>query len=256
MTSSGKVYLVGAGPGAADLLTVRAVNVLARAEIVFHDALINKDMLHHCSPECIFVAVGTRGGYRVEGRQERIHRNLAEAVAQYTTVVRLKGGDPCIFGRGGEEMEFLTAHGIPWEVIPGISAGVGGLSLLGLPVTHRDVSSSVTLLTGSRMLSGHFEDLPLSSPLVSSQTLVVYMSFRHVADIAQRLMQHGMHPDTPALCVSWLSYPQQACVTAPLQRIGTEVAAASLEAPALMVVGDVVGFWQRLHPTTTEPERV
>lgn len=111
--AGGKVYLVGAGPGAADLLTVRAANVLGRAEIVFHDALINEETLSHCSDECVLVPVGTRGGFRVPNRQARIHELLAEAAGRYDTIVRLKGGDPGVFGRGGEEMEFLTARGIP-----------------------------------------------------------------------------------------------------------------------------------------------
>jgi uroporphyrin-III C-methyltransferase len=255
-TGGGKVYLVGAGPGAADLLTMRAVKVLSRAEIVFHAALINKEVLDHCPPECVIVPVGTRGGFRVPNRQNRIHRQLADAAGQYTTVVRLKGGDPCMFGRGGEEMEFLTAHGIPWEVVPGISTGIGGLSLLGLPVTHRDLSSSVTLLTGSRTASGEFEDLPLSAPLSASQTLVFYMPFRHITEIAKRLIDHGMPEATPALCVSWLSYPQQTLVTAPLSQIGEVVAQSALEPPSLMVVGDVVGFWKQLKMHEQTPEDV
>ena len=254
--SRAKVHLVGAGPGAADLLTVRAVNVLAQAEIVFHDALINKDILDYCSPECVIVPVGTRGGWRVANRQERIHQLLADAVIHYTTIVRLKGGDPCVFGRAGEEMEFLTAQGIPWEVVPGISAGVGGLSQLGLPLTHRDLSSSVTLLTGSRMASGAFEDLPLSTPLSASQTLVFYMPFRHMADIVSRLLEYGMPPQTPAMCVSWLGYPQQTLVTTPLSQLSEAVAHSALEPPSLMVVGDVVGFWQHLRSCSGAAEHV
>ena len=252
--STGTIYLVGSGPGAADLLTVRAVNVLSRAEILFHDALINKEVLDYCSPDCMIVPVGTRGGFRVPNRQNRIHEQLADAATQYTTIVRLKGGDPCIFGRGGEEMEFLTQHGIPFEVVPGISTGIGGLSLLGLPVTHRGVSSSVTLLTGSRTASGEFEDLPLSAPLSASQTLVFYMPFQHITKIATRLINHGMPADTSALCVAWLSYPQQTLVTAPLSRIGDVVAQSNLEPPTLLVVGDVVGFWQRLNAQEETPE--
>jgi uroporphyrinogen III methyltransferase/synthase len=229
--------------------------VLAGAEIVFHDALINKEILDYCPPECVCVPVGTRGGFRVPQRQETIHRMLADAAAHYSTIVRLKGGDPCIFGRGGEELEFLTAQGIAWEVVPGISTGAGGLSLLGLPVTHRDLSSSVTFLTGSRMVSGAFEGLPLATPLSPSQTLVFYMPLRHIADIASRLMQHGMAPQTPAMCVSWLSYPQQTIVTAPLTQIGT-AAATALEAPVIMVVGDVVGWWQRLQQNGVGAEQV
>ena len=244
---SGKVYLVGAGPGAADLLTMRAVNVLARADIVFHDALINNETLVHCAADCVLVPVGTRGGFRIPHRQERIHQLLADAAERYTTIVRLKGGDPGVFGRGGEEMEFLTARGIPWEVVPGISAGIGGLSLLGFPVTHRDVSSSVTLLTGSRTTTGMFDELPLSAPLTPSQTLVFYMSFQHAHSIAQTLMTRGMPAGTLALCVSWLSYPRQALLSAPLSQIGDTVAASGLTPPALLVVGDAVAFWQRLQ---------
>ena len=244
---TGKVYLVGAGPGAPDLLTVRAVKVLSRAEIVFHDALINKDVLTYCPIECTLVPVGTRCGLSTPHRQDNIHRLLAEAVQQYSTVVRLKGGDPCVFGRGGEDVEFLTAHRIPWEIIPGISAGIGGLSLLGLPVTHRGLSSAVTLLTGSRESAETFEGFPPEAIRSTAHTLVFYMSFRYVADIVQHLIQHGRSPDTYALCASWLSYPQQKIVTAPLAHINAAVLDAQLEAPALLVVGDVVRFWQQLH---------
>ena len=243
----GKVYLVGAGPGAADLLTLRAANVLARAEIVFHDALINAETLKHCGAQCVRVPVGTRGGFRVPDRQARIHDLLASAAGRYGTIVRLKGGDPGVFGRGGEEIEFLTARSISWEVVPGISAGIGGLSLLGFPVTHREVSSSVTLLTGSRTTTGTFDELPLSAPLTPSQTLVFYMSFQHVHSIADTLMARGMPPGTPALCVSWLSYPHQALLHAPLWQVGDTVAASDLTPPALLVVGDIVAFWRRLQ---------
>lgn len=242
-----KVYLVGAGPGAADLLTLRAVNILHRAEIVLHDALINPDILTHCPPSCVIVPVGTRGGFRTPNRQQRIHGLLADAATRYATIVRLKGGDPCVFGRGGEEMEFLTEQGIAWEVVPGISAGVGGLSLLGLPVTHRDLSASVMLLTGNRTASGALEELPLSGPLSPSQTFVFYMPFRHFADIAEQLMSHGLPATTPAMCVSSLSYPHQTAVSAPLADLGDVIDNADLTPPTLMVVGDVVGWWQRLQ---------
>jgi uroporphyrin-III C-methyltransferase len=250
--SNGKVYLIGAGPGAPDLLTVRAVKILERADIVFHDALSNKEILAYCPLECTLVPVGTRCGLTTPHRQANIHRLLAEAVQQYTTVVRLKGGDPCIFGRGGEDVEFLMSQRIPWEIVPGISAGVGGLSLLGLPVTHRGLSSAVTLLTGSREASGAFEGLSPEAVRNTSHTLVFYMAFRYVADIAQDLIKHGKSPDTYALCVAWLSYPQQKIVTAPLAHIGEAVANTQLEAPALLVVGEVVRFWKQLHHGRTD----
>ena len=244
---SGKVYLVGAGPGAPDLLTVRATTILARAEIVFYDALVNPDILDYCRPECSLIAVGTRGSQPVLHRQELIHQKLAEAAQTYNKVVRLKGGDPGVFGRGGEEMVFLTEKGITWEVVPGISAGVGGLSAMGLTLTHRDISSCVTLLPGSQVTSGMFDDLPLSKPLSAAQTLVFYMPVRNIDQIVHELIQHGLDATTPSLCVSWLSYPQQVAVCAPLDHLEAAVATSSIEALAIMVVGNVVGLWDQLR---------
>ncbi len=245
MRPRGKVYLVGAGPGAPDLLTVRAARILARADAVFHDALVSSEVLALCPAGCEVAAVGKKCGVPSRSRQEDIHRRLEEAARRHATVVRLKGGDPCVFGRGGEELEFLVERGISWEVVPGISAGIGGLSLLGLPLTHRDRASSVSLFTGSQALSGAFPGLP--GPLSPDQTLVFYMGFQHVAAIAQELLRLGMSPDIYSLCASRISWPDQKLVAAPLGAIGAEVAAAGLQTPALLVVGDVVAFWKDLQ---------
>jgi uroporphyrin-III C-methyltransferase len=247
MNRRGKVYLTGAGPGAADLLTVRAARVLARAEAVFHDALVSDEVLQLCTAAREIVPVGKRCGMPEQARQETIHRLLDEASLRYRTVVRLKGGDPCVFGRGGEELEFLAERGIPWEVIPGVSAGVGGLSLLGVPLTHRELASSVLLLTGSGALRGEFAGAPGPAALWGRQTLVFYMGLRHVAAIADDLMRQGLGPATYALCASRISCPDQKLVAAPLARIGEETAAGVQETPALLVVGDVVGLWKNLH---------
>jgi uroporphyrin-III C-methyltransferase len=246
MTKRGKVYLVGAGPGAADLLTVRAAKILARADIVFHDTLVSDEVLALCPPKCHIMPVGRRPGFPAQHRQDTIHKMLEEASQKYRTVVRLKGGDPCVFGRGGEEIAFLTSREIPWEVIPGISAGIGGLSLLGLPVTHRQFASAVTLLTGSQALSGGLDGIPWSFLELPSQTLIFYMGLQHVSRIAQELLQHNLSPETYALCVSRLSWPDQKIVAAPLARIGEEVAVVAMQAPALLVVGNVVAFWRSL----------
>ncbi len=140
-------------------------------------------------------------------------------------------------------------------MVPGISAGVGGLSLLGLPVTHRDLAASVMLLTGSRTASGALEELPLSGPLSPSQTFVFYMPFRHFADIAEQLISHGLPATTPAMCVASLSYPHQTVVSAPLADLGDAIGNADLTPPTLMVVGDVVGWWQRLRTDIAQDER-
>src|SRR5262249_5039219 len=242
--------LTGAGPGAADLLTVRAARVLARAEVVFHDALVSAEVLALCPPGCRIVPVGKRCGLPAPGRQEAIHQMLDEASAQHPVVSRLKGGAPCVFGRGGEELAFLVERGIPWEVVPGISSGVGGLSALGLPLTHRDLASAVTLLTGSRSLRGEFGGTgPLA--LSGAHTLVFYMGLRHVAAIAEDLLPHGLAPTTYALCAARISCPDQKFVAAPLARIGAE-AASTQETPALLVVGDVVAFWNDLRARSPE----
>ncbi len=247
MNRRGKVYLTGAGPGAADLLTVRAARVLTRADAVFHDALVSDEVLQLCTAAREIVLVGKRCGVPEQARQETIHRLLDEASRRYASVVRLKGGDPCVFGRGGEELEFLAGQGIPWEVIPGISAGVGGLSAIGLPLTHRDLASSVLLLTGSQALHGEFPGDPCRSPLAREQTLVFYMGFRHVAAIATDLIARGLDPATYALCASRISCPEQKLMTSPLARIGEETATYAPETPALLVVGNVVGFWKGLN---------
>jgi uroporphyrin-III C-methyltransferase len=246
MTWRGRVYLTGAGPGAADLLTVRAARMLARAGAVFHDALVSDDVLRLCPDGCEVVAVGKRCGLAAADRQEAIHRLLDEASRRHTVVVRLKGGDPGVFGRGGEELAYLVEHGIPWEVIPGVSAGVGGLSALGLPLTHRDLASSVALFTGSQAIRGDFAGLGRPIAPDGSQTLVFYMGGRHVGAIAADLMRQGMDPATYALCASRISSPSQRLLAAPLAEIGAEVVAAE-DTPALLVVGRVVEFWNHLR---------
>jgi len=151
-----------------------------------------------------------------------------------------------VFGRGGEELAFLVERGIPWEVVPGVSAGVGGLSSLGLPLTHRDLASSVALFTGSQAIRGDFRGLVRPFAVDGSQTLVFYMGARHVAAIADDLLRQGMDPATYALCASRIACPSQRLLAAPLAEIGRESSAAAEDTPALLVVGNVVRFWKEL----------
>ena len=251
MNPRGTVYLTGAGPGAADLLTLRAARVLAHAQAVFHDALVTEEVLELCPAGCEIVPVGKRCGLPADGRQETIHRLLEEASRRYGIVVRLKGGDPCVFGRGGEELAFLVERGVPWEVIPGVSAGVGGLSSLGLPLTHRDLASSVLLVTGSQALRGDYGGVAVPFTPDGSQTLVFYMGSRHVPVIVADLMRQGMDPATYALCASRISGPTQRLAAAPLDRIGVAAAADAEDGPTLLVVGNVVKFWRDLRGDAT-----
>ena len=235
--SNGKVYLIGAGPGAPDLLTVRAVKILERADIVFHDALSNKEILAYCPLECTVVPVGTRCGLTTPHRQNNIHRLLAEAVQQYTTVVRLKGGDPCIFGRGGEDVEFLISQGIPWKLRLGLVPALAVCPCLAYQSRIVVCLPQSPCSPAAGRPAGRLRVCPRKAVRNTSHTLVFYMAFRYVADIAQDLIKHGKSPDTYAMCASWLSYPQQKIVTAPLAHIGAAVADTQFEAPALLVVG-------------------
>lgn len=251
----GKVYLVGAGPGAADLITVRGAEILSRAEIVFHDALIIDGIWRHCRPDVIRIDVGTRGGTPSAGRQDEIHRFLAEAASRHEVVVRLKGGDPFVFGRGGEEIAFLERRGIPWEVIPGITAGIGGLGLLGLPVTHRNLASSVVLATASEADTGALSDIPWEALATGRVTLVVYQGVGKLDALARRLAARGVPPATPAAIVSRISREDERVVVATLDRIASRAREKGIEAPAILVVGEVVGFWALLGRTRSTPRQ-
>ncbi len=246
MNGGMKVYIIGAGPGAADLITVRGSKVLGKADIVFHDALIPEEMWRWCRADILRVDVGKRCGEDRPGRQDTIHRELVEAARRYRTVVRLKGGDPCVFGRGGEEIAHLAAHGIEWEVVPGISAGVGGASLLGLPLTHRDHASSVILLTASQAESGTLVDIPWHLLSSGRITIVFYLCMGKVGNLAQQLIRNGLAPATPAACLSRISWPDQKTVSGTLASIASAVEASKIMTPGLFIVGDVVAFWEKM----------
>ena len=222
---------------------MRGAEVLSQADVVLHDALVSEEVLELCPPHCELVAVGKRRGIPFEDRQAQIHQLLEDASLKHKVIVRLKGGDPCIFGRGGEDIEFLESKGIPWEMIPGVSAGIGGLSALGLPVTHRDVASSVTILTGSHALSGDTQGIEWAKLIHEKQTLVFYMPFQHIEKIVTELTEHGMSAETWSAVISKISLPDQKVITAPLSEIVDAVSKAKMETPALMVVGQVVKCW-------------
>ena len=235
---AGKVYLIGAGPGAPDLLTLRAVRALAAAEVVLIDELVDRAVLVHCRAHVRVIAVGKRGGCR-STPQAFIQRLMLRFARQGRVVARVKGGDPFVFGRGGEELSFLHASGIVVEIVPGLTAGIAIPASLGIPVTHRSLARGVTFLTG------HATDAaePNWTALVEGgTTLVVYMGLRRLAHIAARLIAAGMPPQTPVAAISRGTTPQQRQVIAPLAAIAGAVQAASLAAPVLIVVGEVVGL--------------
>jgi uroporphyrin-III C-methyltransferase len=233
---AGKVFLVGAGPGDPELLTLRAGKVLRSADVVLHDELVSDEILGLIPSRAQIVNVGKRCGKK-STPQEQINRLLLEHALLGLQVVRLKGGDPFIFGRGGEELEALRHAGIEVEVVPGITAALGAAASTQVPLTHRDASSALILVTGSRERSDHVANWPDRLP--SNATVVVYMPGHDFPALQARLLASGVSPDVPCAIISGAtSETQQVHVTT----VSQLHAAPRLHAPKLLVVGEVVRF--------------
>ena len=234
----GSVWLVGAGPGIG-LLTLHAANALRQADVIVHDALVNADCLSLAKPGAILEFAGKRGG-KPSPKQRDISLRLVELARQGKRVLRLKGGDPFVFGRGGEEALTLVEHGIPFRIVPGITAGIGGLAYAGIPVTHREVNHAVTFLTGHDS-SGlvpdriHWDGIAKGSPVI-----VMYMAMKHIGQIAANLMSAGRSPDEAVAFVCNAATPEQTVLETTLARAEADVIASGLEPPAIVVVGEVV----------------
>ena len=242
--TGGMVFLVGAGPGDPDLLTVRAARLLASADEVVFDHLVGEDILALLPPHTGRHYVGKEAGHHTLP-QEEINRLLVRLARSGRQVVRLKGGDPFIFGRGGEEIEELVAAGVPFEVVPGITAASGVGACTSIPLTHRDHAQTLIFTTG------HLKDdtINLDWPMLARprQTVVIYMGLNGLPIICSRMMAHGLPADTPAAVVQQASTPQQREVIATLATLPQAVAAAGLRSPALIVIGNVVGLHGQLH---------
>lgn len=237
-TEVGTVYLVGAGPGDPGLITLRGAELLKRAGVVVHDALTNPALLEMAPRKAQRFDVGKRAG-RPSPSQGSINRLLVGLARRHQVVVRLKGGDPFVFGRGGEEALALGESGVPFQVVPGVTSAVGALACAGIPLTHRGVAASVTFATGHRAQAERAE-----TPL--ADTVVVFMGLGRIAEIAQRMIREGRASDTPVAVVDRGTLPGQRVVEGTLADIGDRVAAAELAGPALIVIGEVVGLRSRL----------
>lgn len=232
---AGRVLLVGAGPGDPELLTLRAVRALRDADVVLHDDLVTSAILAHASPRARLVPVGKRGGC-VSTPQPFIEQLMLHEARSGRSVVRLKGGDPFVFGRGGEELAFLRAHGIDVEVVPGITAGLAAPAVVGIPVTHRDDTHGVALVTGHA--AG--DDEPDWNALAASRlTLVVYMGTRRAEALRAKLLAAGMPAATPVAVIAHATRPEQAARLATLGTLAEAARSPALVSPAVIVVGDV-----------------
>jgi uroporphyrin-III C-methyltransferase/precorrin-2 dehydrogenase/sirohydrochlorin ferrochelatase/uroporphyrin-III C-methyltransferase len=238
------VYLVGAGPGDPELLTLKALRLLQQADVIVYDRLVGAEILDRIPPGVTRIYVGKRDGYH-HMKQSDINELLVRTAQHGRCVVRLKGGDPFVFGRGSEETQYLARHGVPFEVVPGISAAMGCAAYAGIPLTHRNVARSVHFVTGH--CSGeHPLDLDwnqLADPLT---TLVIYMGLKHLPEISRQLVAAGRRPDTPAAVIeNGTTRRQRRCVNT-LASLPPEAERAAMQSPSLVIVGDVVGLAEDL----------
>ncbi len=231
----GWVWLCGAGPGDPGLLTLHALNALRQAEVVVYDALVEPAILDW-APGARHVYAGKRGG-KPSALQRDISLQLVDLARQGKRVLRLKGGDPFVFGRGGEEAQTLVQHGVPIRIIPGISAGIGGLAYAGIPVTHRDVNQSVTFVTGHDQSGNTPGSLDWAAISKGSQVIVIYMGMKHIAQISAALLAAGRAPSEPVAVVTNATLPAQSVLETTLAACTTDIADAGLEPPAIICVG-------------------
>lgn len=243
--TSGKVYLVGAGPGDPELLTVKGRRLLECADTVVYDALVDPRLLELCRPVTTRLYVGKRDR-RHSRPQAEINALLIDEARAGRVVVRLKGGDPFIFGRGGEEAEALGQAGVAYEVVPGVSAGIAVPAYAGIPLTHRDFTSELVFLTGHECVTN---PLPVNwtHHAKSLASLVIFMGLHRLGAIARLLLENGRDPDCPVAVIENGTTDSQRTIVAPLATIADRVAAANLQPPALIVVGEVVGLRDKLN---------
>ncbi|MBK3518079.1 uroporphyrinogen-III C-methyltransferase [Carboxylicivirga marina] len=254
-TNYGKVWLVGAGPGDPELITMKAANLLKKADVILYDYLVNTDLLDYCQPHCQMVYVGKKKDKHTFPQNE-LNEMLVHYAEDNQCIVRLKGGDPFVFGRGVEEIMTLIEHDIDYEVVPGITSGVAVPAYMGIPVTARHTASSVTFVTGHPAKNGK-NAVDWQSLAKASDTLVVYMGISNAAHIASELQQGGKGSDTPVAVIRWGTYAQQSMLKSTLNTIGADMQEAGFKPPALMVIGEVVNYASKLKPviqTVTKQE--
>jgi uroporphyrinogen III methyltransferase/synthase len=246
----GKVYLVGAGPGDPGLLTIKAAELLKAADCVIYDYLVNPEILGYARPRAEKIYVGKSGGGH-SWKQADINALLVAKANEHRLVVRLKGGDPFVFGRGGEEALALVEAGIEWEVVPGVTAGSSVAAYAGIPVTHRGLSSSVAFVTGHESLDKSHANIRWEHLAHGVDTLVFFMGVAKLGEIAAQLLQHGRSATTPVAVVRWGTYNEQAVFVGALANIAELVEREQVKAPALIVVGEVVRLREKLPWFTT-----
>jgi len=249
----GRVYIVGAGPGPADLLTVKAARLLGLADVVIHDRLIQEEVLALARPGAELIYMGKTVGSHAS-RQQEIHELLESRSREGRQVVRLKGGDPFLLGRGGEEAEFLAREGIPFEVVPGVSSALAAPLRAGIAVTHRDLASSVTIVTGHEAAG---DSRPTDwEALARVETLVYLMGVHNLRNICERLIAHGRAPATPAAVIQKAYWQDELVVEGTLADIAGRAESEGITPPATLVIGEVVRLREKMRPGRRQGSKV
>jgi uroporphyrin-III C-methyltransferase len=239
----GKVYLVGAGPGDPDLITVKGLKCIQEADVILYDRLVNKELLTHAKPEADLMYCGKLPDYHTM-QQETINAFLVKLAKKGKVVTRLKGGDPFVFGRGAEEAEALVKNAIPFEVIPGITAGIAAPAYAGIPVTHREAGASFAIVTGHRRAGA--EEQTKWESLKGIDTLAIYMGVSNLPYICGQLIHYGKSEQTPVALVEWGTTEKQRTVTGTLGTIVTIAQKEQVQNPSMIIVGEVVRFREKI----------
>lgn len=235
----GWVWLTGAGPGDPGLLTLLAVKAIGSADVIVYDALVDQSILKLAQAGASLEYAGKRGG-KPSVKQPDISLRLVQLAREGKRVLRLKGGDPFVFGRGGEEALTLVENGIPFRIVPGISAGIGGLAYAGIPITHRDCNSAVAFVTGHDATGEVPDSVDWTALAKGAPVIVLYMALKHIGRIAENLMKAGRSPHTTVAVIAKATTAEQRVLETTLSQVATDVVATNIEPPAMVVVGDVV----------------
>ena len=244
MKCTGRVYIVGAGPGDPELITVKGLKLIREADVIVYDRLIPKELLEEAKPGAKLIYAGKRPGMHAM-TQEEINKLLRDLACQGYMVVRLHGGDPYVFGRGEEECMYLREHGVECVVVPGITSAIAGPAYAGIPVTSRYVASSFAVVTG-REAEGKQRHIDYAAVASAVDTLVILMGVGRLEEIASQLLEAGIDPETPAAIIENATTPSQRVVTGTLKDIAVRASEAGVKPPAVIVIGRVVGLREKL----------
>ncbi len=242
----GFVYLIGAGPGDPGLITVKGRECIGKADVILYDYLANQELLANAAPGAELIYAGKIGGAH-NHEQRQINELLVEKALQGKIVARLKGGDPFVFGRGGEECEALIVADIPFEVVPGVTAGIGAAAYAGIPLTHRNVTTSVAFVTGHENPAKETSEIDWERLSLGSGTVVFYMGIRNLPLITKKMIEHGRAPETPVALIRWGTRAEQEVLVGTLADIADKAHKAAFKAPAITVVGEVVNLRNKLR---------